>query len=43
MSNYPKVFLGGLPPDVNETVLREFFSKYGKVSLLLQEALAWFA
>ncbi|KAI1296500.1 Heterogeneous nuclear ribonucleoprotein 27C [Halotydeus destructor] len=31
MSNFPKVFLGGLPPDVNETVLREYFSKYGKV------------
>lgn len=32
MSNYPKVFLGGLPPDVNETVLRDYFAKYGKVS-----------
>lgn len=30
--NYPKVFLGGLPQDVNETVLRQFFSQYGKVS-----------
>jgi len=31
MNNYPKVFLGGLPSNVNETLLREFFSKYGKV------------
>uniref|UniRef100_T1KBW2 RRM domain-containing protein n=2 Tax=Tetranychus urticae TaxID=32264 RepID=T1KBW2_TETUR len=31
MLNYPKIFLGGLPSDVNETVLRQFFSKYGKV------------
>ena len=31
LMNYPKVFLGGLPPDVNETLLRNFFSKYGKV------------
>ncbi|RWS07979.1 heterogeneous nuclear ribonucleoprotein 27C-like isoform X1 [Dinothrombium tinctorium] len=31
-SNYPKIFLGGLPPNVNETVLREFFAKYGKVA-----------
>ncbi|XP_053204086.1 heterogeneous nuclear ribonucleoprotein 27C-like isoform X1 [Panonychus citri] len=31
MSNYPKIFLGGLPSDVNETVLRQFFTQYGKV------------
>lgn len=32
MMKYPKVFLGGLPSDVNETLLRHFFSKYGKAS-----------
>jgi RNA-binding protein Musashi len=32
MMNFPKVFLGGLPSDVNETQLRHFFSKYGKAS-----------
>lgn len=35
MTKYPKVFLGGLPSDVNETLLRHFFSKYGKASFLL--------
>jgi RNA recognition motif-containing protein len=34
MMNYPKVFLGGLPANVNETNLREFFSKYGRVSII---------
>lgn len=28
---YPKVFLGGLPPNVTETDLRNFFSRYGSV------------
>lgn len=28
---YPKVFLGGLPPNVTETDLRNFFSRYGQV------------
>jgi len=28
---YPKVFLGGLPPNVTETDLRNFFSRYGAV------------
>ncbi|XP_054160853.1 heterogeneous nuclear ribonucleoprotein 27C-like isoform X2 [Oppia nitens] len=31
VGNFPKVFLGGLPPNVNETVLRDYFSKFGKV------------
>ncbi|RWS27767.1 hypothetical protein B4U80_04642 [Leptotrombidium deliense] len=31
MNNYPKIFLGGLPPNVNETVLREYFTQYGNV------------
>ncbi|CAG2122405.1 unnamed protein product [Medioppia subpectinata] len=31
VGNFPKVFLGGLPPNVNESTLRDFFSKYGKV------------
>ena len=26
-----KIFCGGLPPDANEQVLREFFGKYGQV------------
>lgn len=30
-SNVPKVFLGGLPPNVTETDLRQFFDRYGKV------------
>ncbi|XP_021968013.1 heterogeneous nuclear ribonucleoprotein 27C isoform X1 [Folsomia candida] len=30
-SNVPKVFLGGLPPNVTETDLRSFFDRYGKV------------
>ncbi|XP_076337497.1 uncharacterized protein LOC143239828 isoform X1 [Tachypleus tridentatus] len=29
--NFPKVFLRGLPSNCTETMLREFFSKYGKV------------
>lgn len=29
--NYPKVFLGGLPSNINETLLRQHFSKYGTV------------
>lgn len=28
---YPKVFLGGLPPNITETDLRSFFSRYGNV------------
>ncbi|GFQ70029.1 heterogeneous nuclear ribonucleoprotein 27C [Trichonephila clavata] len=28
---YPKVFLGGLPPNCTETDLRSFFSRYGTV------------
>jgi len=28
---YPKVFLGGLPPNTTETVLRNVFSQYGAV------------
>ncbi|GFS90375.1 heterogeneous nuclear ribonucleoprotein 27C [Nephila pilipes] len=28
---YPKVFLGGLPPNTTETDLRSFFSRYGTV------------
>lgn len=31
LKEFPKVFLGGLPPDVNETSLRTHFSKYGRV------------
>lgn len=31
LKEFPKVFLGGLPPDVNETSLRSHFSKYGRV------------
>lgn len=34
MMNYPKVFLGGLPANVNETNLRDFFSRYGKVCMV---------
>lgn len=30
-ANVPKVFLGGLPPNVTETDLRSFFDRYGKV------------
>jgi RNA-binding protein Musashi len=30
-TNIPKVFLGGLPPNVTETDLRSFFDRYGKV------------
>lgn len=30
-ANVPKVFLGGLPPNVTETDLRTFFDRYGKV------------
>lgn len=29
--NYPKVFLGGLPPNCTETDIRSFFSRYGRV------------
>ena len=28
---YGKVFLGGLPADITETALKEFFSDYGRV------------
>uniref|UniRef100_U5ENC5 Putative rna-binding protein musashi/mrna cleavage and polyadenylation factor i complex n=1 Tax=Corethrella appendiculata TaxID=1370023 RepID=U5ENC5_9DIPT len=28
---YPKVFLGGLPPNITETDLRGFFNRYGNV------------
>ncbi|CAG2164715.1 unnamed protein product [Oppiella nova] len=31
VGNFPKVFLGGLPPNVNESTLRDYFSKFGKV------------
>ncbi len=31
-SNGAKVFLGGLPSNLTETDLRNFFSQYGKVS-----------
>ena len=30
-SQYPKIFLGGLPFNVTETDLRSIFSKYGEV------------
>ncbi|KAL0271730.1 UNVERIFIED_CONTAM: hypothetical protein PYX00_008724 [Menopon gallinae] len=30
-NGYPKVFLGGLPSNVTETDLRQFFMRYGKV------------
>jgi len=30
-TNIPKVFLGGLPPNITETDLRSFFDRYGKV------------
>lgn len=29
--NWPKVFLGGLPSNLTETDLRNFFSRYGAV------------
>ena len=30
--NWPKVFLGGLPSSITETDLRNFFSRYGRVT-----------
>jgi len=31
-TNWPKVFLGGLPSSITETDLRSFFSRYGRVT-----------
>ncbi|KAH9493773.1 DAZ-associated protein 1 [Dermatophagoides farinae] len=31
-TNFSKIFLGGLPPNITETRLKEFFSKYGNVT-----------
>lgn len=31
LKEFPKVFLGGLPSNVNETLLKEIFSPYGRV------------
>ena len=41
---YPKVFLGGLPPNVTETDLRNFFNRYGlvmEVSLNVFSLFTW--